>query len=112
MALSDEEIRHRFGYHAGTSETVPRHEKLREGYIAFLKFLNMELPDGRAKSTAFAKLQEASMWSHFGIAELAPVSSPEYQIKTPGRGRNYTIPKPGQESPRTARKDARQNGRR
>lgn len=77
MTLGTEEIRHRFGYHPGTEETIEQHERIRAGFIAFGEFLDMVLPDGRAKSTAFTKLQESSMWANYGIAEKAPVVPPE-----------------------------------
>lgn len=73
MSLGSEEINHRFGFHAGTSVTIPKHEQVREGFKSFAEFLDLVLPDGRAKSTAFTKLQESSMWANFGIAELAPL---------------------------------------
>ena len=76
MTLGPDEILHRFGFHAGTSVTVPQHQLLRDAYVAFAEFLDSKLPDGRAKSTAFTKLQESSMWANFGIAELAPVEKP------------------------------------
>jgi hypothetical protein len=77
MSIGSEDIRNRFGYHAGTDKTKPLHETVREAYIAFAEFLDNKLPDGRAKSTSFTNLQQASMWAHYGIAELAPVVLPE-----------------------------------
>lgn len=74
--LTDEQIENRYGYHPGTPETIPVHESLREGFIAFAKFLNEKLPAGRAKSTAMTNLQQCAMWSNYGIAELAPVVRP------------------------------------
>ena len=103
MALTDEEILHRFGLHPGTSETAPKHERLREGFIAFAKFLRDAVPDGRAKSTAMSRLQEVSMWANFGIAELAPVVEPQQQrITMPAR---KPVPMP-------PRKENGQNGSR
>lgn len=70
------EIQHRFGYHPGTPDTIKKHEELREAFIMFANFIDLALPDSRAKSTAMTKLQEASMWANFGIAEQAPVVLP------------------------------------
>lgn len=81
-AVTDAEIRHRFGYHKGTSETMPKHELVREGFIAFAQFLNEQVPDGRAKSTALTNLQQASMWANFGIAELAPLADTREEVPT------------------------------
>lgn len=75
--LGNEEINHRFGFHKGTGVTVPKHEQVREAFKIFAEHLDNLLPDGRAKSTAFTKLQESSMWANFGIAELAPVVNPD-----------------------------------
>lgn len=75
--LGTDEINHRFGFHAGTSVTIPKHEKIREAYKVFAEFLDENLPDGRAKSTTMTKLQESSMWANFGVAELAPVAAPK-----------------------------------
>lgn len=76
MSLGKDEINHRFGYHPGTSVTIPKHAQVREAYKAFAEFLDLILPDGRAKSTAFTNLQQSSMWANFGVAELAPVENP------------------------------------
>lgn len=74
--VGDEEILNRFGYHPGTEKTIPQHQRLREGYMAFAKFLDDLLPDGRAKSTSMTKLQESSMWANFGVAEQSTTILP------------------------------------
>lgn len=75
--LGEEEIKNRFGFHKGTIEgdnaTVPKHAELRSIFVQMAKLLDERLPDGRAKSVAFTELQNASMWSHFAIAEGAPL---------------------------------------
>lgn len=76
MPLGKKEIRHRFGYHKGTPETMEKHEKVREAFIIFAEHLDEILPDGRAKSTSFTNLQVASMWANYGIAEAAPLELP------------------------------------
>jgi hypothetical protein len=77
MPLSNEEILNRWGLHAGTEITIPQHENVRYAFIAFVKTLNEIVPDGDAKDFAFTKLQEASMWANFAIAEHAPVKQPD-----------------------------------
>lgn len=74
MPVGLDDIHNRFGYHAGTSVTIPKHAQIREMYIAFAEFLDKVLPDGRAKSTAFTNLQQSSMWANFSIAEQAPLA--------------------------------------
>lgn len=77
MALGKEEINNRFGFHKGTIEgpnaTAPRHAELRKKFRAFAEMLDETLPDGRVKDEVFTHLQNASMWSHFGVAENAPL---------------------------------------
>lgn len=75
--LGAEEIEHRFGFHKATIEgdnaTLPKHRDLRLEFRQFAEMLDKILPDGRAKSTAFTELENASMWSHKAIAEKAPL---------------------------------------
>ena len=75
--IGKQEIENRFGFHKGTIEganaTAHRHAELRVKFREFAEMLDEVLEDSRAKSCAFTALQEASMWSHFGIAENAPL---------------------------------------
>lgn len=77
MPLGKDEILKRFGSHPPKSPVeAHRHDQVRQAFIDFSEFLDLILPDGRAKSTAMTKLQEAAFWSNFGIAELSPVVQP------------------------------------
>jgi hypothetical protein len=97
MPVGKEEIRNRLGFHGTTDESTKKHEQLREMFIAFAEYLDETLPDGRAKSTALTKIQESSMWAHFGVAEQNPVVSPPLAqpkprptpIPAPKAGRSY-----------------------
>lgn len=75
--MGPQEIENRFGFHKGTIEgpdaTAPRHASLRKEFRAFAEMLDEALPDGREKALVFTKLQEASMWAHFAIAQDAPL---------------------------------------
>lgn len=73
MGLGLEEIKNRFGFHKGTDVTMPKHQIVRESFKELSTILDETLPDGRAKSVAFTKLEEASMWANKAVAELAPV---------------------------------------
>ena len=70
------EIEHRFGFHKATLEgpnaTLPKHREVRLLFREFAEKLDEILPPGRAKSVAFTELENASMWCHKAIAELAP----------------------------------------
>lgn len=76
MPLGKEEIEHRFGFHKATIEgenaTLPKHKLVRIEFRTFAEELDRVLPDGRAKSVMFTELENASMWAHKAIAELAP----------------------------------------
>ncbi len=73
MQISDSDIVNRFGYHRATPQTGPQHQQIRRNFIEFANFLNVILPDGRAKATVFTRLEDASMWANKAIAEQAPV---------------------------------------
>lgn len=76
QSLGAEEIEHRFGFHKATIEgdnaTLPKHRDTRLLFREFAERLDEILPAGRAKSVAFTELENASMWAHKSIAELAP----------------------------------------
>lgn len=77
--LGKDEIEHRFGFHKATIEggnaTLPKHRDTRLLFREFAERLDEILPDGRAKSVAMTELENASMWCHKAIAELAPAVS-------------------------------------
>jgi len=77
MALGTEEIEHRFGFHKATVEgpnaTASRHADMRKKFRDFAEELDAALPDGRDKALVMTKLQEASMWTHWAIAQDAPL---------------------------------------
>lgn len=75
--VGPQEIENRFGFHKATIEgknaTLPKHVDLRLTFREMAEYLDEVLPAGRAKSTAFTELENASMWSHKAIAEEAPL---------------------------------------
>jgi hypothetical protein len=75
--LGPEEIEHRFGFHKATIEgenaTLPIHTELRLNFREFAEYLDQQIPNGRAKSTMFTNLENASMWAHKAVAETAPL---------------------------------------
>lgn len=77
MAVGNDEIENRFGFHKAAIETVdatkPKHADIRAAFVDFAQHLDDILPDGRYKSLAFTELEMASMWSHKAVAEAAPL---------------------------------------
>ncbi len=73
MALSQDDIANRFGFHKATAETAPKHQRVRTEFQNFADFLSKELPLCRAASMAFTELESASMWANKAIAEQAPL---------------------------------------
>lgn len=78
-SVGDAEIENRFGFHKasveGKNATLPKHRDLRLEFREFAEYLDEVLPNGRAKSITFTELENASMWAHKSIAELAPLVS-------------------------------------
>lgn len=76
QSIGPVDIEHRFGFHKATIEgpnaTLPKHRDTRLLFREFAERLDEILPAGRAKSVAFTELENASMWAHKSIAELAP----------------------------------------
>ena len=76
-SLGSDEIENRFGFHQATIEgedaTFPKHTELRLDFREFAEHLDEVLPNGRAKSTAFTNLENASMWAHKAISGEAPL---------------------------------------
>jgi hypothetical protein len=72
-SIGDAEIANRFGYHKATETTGPIHQDIRGAFTEMGKLLDRLLPEGRAKSTCFTELENASMWANKAVAELAPI---------------------------------------
>lgn len=66
--MSTEEIRERFHYQAPSLEGVERHAELSEAFTVLAILVDDLCPDGRAKSLALTKLEEAKFWSSAAVA--------------------------------------------
>lgn len=66
--MSPEDIENRFKYHAPDSDDVILHSKIRSDCWALASELNDFLPEGREKSLAITKLEEAMYWANASIA--------------------------------------------
>lgn len=64
-----EDIDRRFRHHPPKDDdTVDRHVEIRETMRDAANTVNAMVPDGREKSLAITKLEEAMMWANAGIA--------------------------------------------
>jgi len=76
--LGIDEINHRFGYHPPLSRTrVDDHEEVRALCADVASDFDERLPDGREKSTAITKLEEAMFWAN---AALARAPDPDAEV--------------------------------
>ena len=63
------DIAHRFAFHrATTQEKFDAHSSARARIGDLAHALNAELPEGREKSLAITKLEEAMFWANAAIA--------------------------------------------
>jgi hypothetical protein len=69
--VSHADIEHRFTHHPPHVGRVNQHEIVRERVGSIAHFLDIRLPDGREKSLAITKLEEAMFWANAAIAREA-----------------------------------------
>ena len=63
------DMEHRFGYHPPSSEEiVHQHQLVRQEMLLAADLFENMLPDGREKSLAITKLEEAMFWANAAIA--------------------------------------------
>lgn len=73
--ISDDELTHRFTYHAPGPVARTKHDGVRRLFRDLAVTLNSGLPEGRSKSLAFTALEEASFHAHAAIARDASGTS-------------------------------------
>ena len=67
--MTTDDLKNRFSFHpAKTEEVGAKHGAVRDWCFELARFLNEVLPEGREKSLAITKLEEAMMWSNAAIA--------------------------------------------
>ncbi len=68
MPLTDDEIKNRFSYHPPSADGARKHEKLTDALMTACFYVDEICPDGREKSLAITKLEEAKMWASAAVA--------------------------------------------
>lgn len=68
MSLTKEEIHDRMTYHAPSDLGVKRHEQLSVTLEAALTVIAGVCPEGREKSLAITKIEEAKFWASAAVA--------------------------------------------
>jgi len=65
------DIENNFTYHAPKEDQPVKYEKIREQAKKIAYWIEENCPEGRERSLAFTKLEEAVMWANASIARDA-----------------------------------------
>lgn len=98
-----EDLDLRFNHHPPNSEAANYHVAIRKDFRELAGVVVAFVPEGRERSLALTKLEEAAFWSHAGIARgISAVAPPQDEdfaacpmpVLTPGDpGRSCTRPR-------------------
>lgn len=67
------DIENRFAFHAATTdEKRDAHTSVRQACRRLADFVNENVPDGREKSLAITRIEDAMLWANAGIARTNP----------------------------------------
>lgn len=79
--IDSDDLLSRFQHHPPQNEfTVEAHETVRSALLETAELLNKTIPDGREKSMAITKLEEAMMWANASIARNGIMVHPYISI--------------------------------
>lgn len=66
--MDNTDLENRFNYHAPDEVKKRAHERVRTYLLQMAQEFNISLPEGREKSLAITKLEEAMFWANAAIA--------------------------------------------
>jgi hypothetical protein len=70
MAISNDELKDRFAYHAiSDADTLAKMDRIRQGMATAAALVVDLAPEGREQSLAITALEEAKFWANAGIAK-------------------------------------------
>lgn len=69
--IEQNDIDNRFTYHPPSETKATKHLMIRESGKTLTEIINEHVPDGREKSLAITKIEEAIFWANAGIARSA-----------------------------------------
>jgi len=73
--MTEADLVNRFNHHAPDEEKIKAHTNVRATLLWAASLINELVPEGREKSLAVTKLEEAMFWSNAGIARNGEVSA-------------------------------------
>jgi len=66
--MEPRDMDNRFTYHPPSEEKAVKHVQIREHGRTLAELIDGMVPDGREKSLALTKIEEAIMWANAGLA--------------------------------------------
>jgi hypothetical protein len=66
--IEQNDLDNRFTYHPPSEDRARAHVMIRESGKTFAEMVNEYTPDGREKSLALTKIEEAVMWANASLA--------------------------------------------
>lgn len=66
--MATENLRKRYEFHTTGEDQKVAHDALREATYRAAEYIDTHIPDGREKSLALTKIEEAKFWANAAIA--------------------------------------------
>jgi hypothetical protein len=70
--MTSDDLKNRFTYHTPTVGMPEKFKQMRKEAFNLSSLIDTYVPEGREKSLAITKLEEAIMWANAGLARTAP----------------------------------------